>query len=54
MDEGSSGTGSSLGHPGKGNILLFPPPSPAGEHDGPMQWRERLGGVLKYSEREAA
>jgi putative transposase len=41
-------------HQGKGNILLFPPPSPEGEADGPLQCRERLGGLLKYYERKAA
>jgi hypothetical protein len=41
-------------HQGKGNILLFSSPSPEGEADGPMQCRERLGGLLKYYEREAA
>ena len=41
-------------HQGKGNILLFPPPSPAGEAGGPLQCRERLGGLLKYYERKAA
>src|SRR2546422_1243579 len=41
-------------HQGKGNILLFPRSSPAGEHDGTIQCRERLGGLLKYYEREAA
>jgi len=41
-------------HQGKGNILLFPSPSLEGTHDGPMQCRERLGGLLKYYAREAA
>ena len=41
-------------HQGKGNVLLFPRSSPAGENDGTMQCRERLGGLLKYYEREAA
>src|SRR5215831_11248620 len=41
-------------HQGKGNVLLFPRPSPAGEHEGTIQCRERLGGLLKYYEREAA
>jgi transposase InsO family protein len=41
-------------HQGKGNILLIPPPSIEGEADGPMQCRERLGGLLKYYERKAA
>ena len=41
-------------HQGKGNILLFSPTSPEGEADGPIQCRERLGGLLKYYERKAA
>ena len=41
-------------HQGKGNVLLFPPPSRAGEDDSPIHCRERLGGLLKYYAREAA
>jgi putative transposase len=41
-------------HQGKGNVLLFPRPSPAGKNEGSIQCRERLGGLLKYYEREAA
>jgi transposase InsO family protein len=41
-------------HQGKGNVLLFPSSSLAGGDDGPMQRRERLGGLLKYYERKAA
>jgi putative transposase len=41
-------------HQGKDNVLLFPLPRLAGEHDGRIQCRERLGGLLKYYEREAA
>jgi putative transposase len=41
-------------HQGKGNVLLFPSSSPTGGADGPMQCRERLGGLLKYYERKAA
>ena len=41
-------------HQGKGNVLLFPRSSPAGEHEGTIQCHERLGGLLKYYEREAA
>jgi putative transposase len=41
-------------HQGKGNILLFPRPSSADENEGTIQCRERLGGLLKYYEREAA
>ena len=35
-------------HQGKGNVLLLPRASPAGEHDGTRQCRERLGGLLQY------
>jgi putative transposase len=41
-------------HQGKGNVLLFPSSSPDRESQGPIQCRERLGGLLKYYEREAA
>jgi transposase InsO family protein len=41
-------------HQGKGNVLLFPPSSLAERHDDLIQCRERLGGLLKYYEREAA
>ena len=41
-------------HQGKGNKLLYPLPSPEGEDDGPIQCCERLGGLLKYYECEAA
>jgi len=41
-------------HQGKGNVLLLPSFSPASGDDGPMQCRERLGGLLKYYERKAA
>ena len=41
-------------HQGKGNVLLFPRSSPAVENDGTIQGCERLGGHLKYYEREAA
>ena len=42
-------------HQGKGNVLLFPPrqePTSCLEHS--VRCRERLGGVLKYYNREAA
>jgi hypothetical protein len=29
-------------------------PRPEGKNDGPIQYRERLGGLLKYYERKAA
>jgi transposase InsO family protein len=41
-------------HQGKGNLLLFPPVSPDAERAGPIQCRERLGGLLKYYAHEAA
>jgi len=41
-------------HQGKGNVLLFPAVRQDAEGQGPMQRRERLGGLLKYYEREAA
>ena len=41
-------------HQGKGNVLLFPSSRLADGDDGPMQCRERLGGLLKYYERKAA
>ncbi len=42
-------------HQGKDNVLLFPLPIPAvrGEQE-KVRCRERLGGLLKYYEREAA
>jgi putative transposase len=41
-------------HQGKGNVLLFPSVSHNTEREGSIQCRERLGGLLKYYEREAA
>jgi putative transposase len=41
-------------HQGKGNVLLFPAMSQGPAREGPMQCRERLGGLLKYYERKAA
>jgi transposase InsO family protein len=41
-------------HQGKGNVLLFPVVSPGTARRGPVQCRERLGGLLKYYEHEAA
>jgi hypothetical protein len=40
-------------HQGKDNRLLFPLPTARGEQD-KVQYRERLGGLLKYYERQAA
>lgn len=41
-------------HQGKGNVLLFPAVSQDPVRQGPVQCRERLGGLLKYYERAAA
>jgi putative transposase len=41
-------------HQGKGNILLFPSSSLNMGREGPIRCRQRLGGLLKYYEREAA
>jgi putative transposase len=41
-------------HQGKGNVLLFPAVSQGPAREGPIQCRERLGGLLKYYERKAA
>jgi transposase InsO family protein len=41
-------------HQGKSNMLLFPTVSPDVERAGPIQCRERLGGLLKYYTCEAA
>ena len=41
-------------HQGKGNVLLFPPSRADERRTGPIHSRERLGGLLKYYEYEAA
>src|SRR5262245_10576065 len=41
-------------HQGKGNILLFPSANHKHRRPGPMQCRERLGGLLKHYTCEAA
>jgi putative transposase len=41
-------------HQGKGNVLLFPAVSESPGREGPIQCRERLGGLLKYYARKAA
>jgi transposase InsO family protein len=41
-------------HQGKGNVLLLPPSRADARHPGPIHCRERLGGLLKYYEYEAA
>ena len=40
-------------HQGKGNILLFPLATDR-QRKGPVQCRERLGGLLRYYHREVA
>ncbi len=40
-------------HQGKGNVLLFPPDTDV-RRAGPVQCRERLGGLLRYYHQEAA
>jgi putative transposase len=40
-------------HQGKGNVLLFPRNANT-RRDGPVQCRERLGGLLRYYHQEAA
>jgi putative transposase len=41
-------------HQGKGNVLLFPLSSQDRGRKGPIRCHERLGGLLKYYEREAS
>jgi putative transposase len=41
-------------HQGKGNILLFPSSRQAQAREGRIRCCERLGGLLKYYDREAA
>jgi hypothetical protein len=41
-------------HQGKGNVVLMPSPRHRTEREGPIRRRERLGGLLKYYNREAA
>src|SRR6266446_6782351 len=41
-------------HQGKGNVLLFPTVSVDSDCQGPIQCRERLGGLLKYYHGDAA
>jgi putative transposase len=41
-------------HQGKGNQILFPSQTEARRNMGAVRCRERLGGLLKYYEREAA
>ena len=41
-------------HQGKENRILFPPQTKARGKEGAVRCLERLGGLLKYYEREAA
>ena len=41
-------------HQGKGNRILFPFQTKARRKEGAVRCRERLGGLLRYYEREAA
>jgi transposase InsO family protein len=41
-------------HQGKGNVILMPSLRSDQHHDGPVRCRERLGGLLKYYDCEAA
>jgi hypothetical protein len=41
-------------HQGKGNMILFPSDRPEQGREGSIHCHERLGGLLKYSDREAA
>jgi hypothetical protein len=41
-------------HQDKGNVLLFPSSRSSGKRKGLLQCRERLGGLLKYYEHDAA
>jgi putative transposase len=41
-------------HQGIGNIIPFPPSPVANDREGPIQWQERLGGLLRYDEKKAA
>ena len=41
-------------HQGLGNVIPFPARQAANDHEGPIGCSERLGGLLKYYERQAA
>jgi transposase InsO family protein len=41
-------------HQGKGNVVLMPVRGHVTTHDGPIRCRERLGGLLRYYDRDAA
>ena len=41
-------------HQGRGNVLLFPTSEQKDSAEGPVRFRERLGGLLRFYHREAA
>jgi hypothetical protein len=41
-------------HQGKGNVVLMPVPAHRARRAGPLRCRERLGGLLKFYDQEAA
>jgi putative transposase len=41
-------------HQGLGNVIPFPEPRAANDREGPIQCHERLGGMLKFYQRQAA
>jgi putative transposase len=41
-------------HQGKGNVILFPSTRPEQNQEGLVCCHERLGGLFKYYDREAA
>jgi putative transposase len=41
-------------HQGTGNVIPFPATQAANDREGPIQCHERLGGLLKSYDREAA
>jgi hypothetical protein len=41
-------------HQGKGNVMLFPSAQAEPGSEGTIEYRERLGGLLKYYHRKAA
>ena len=41
-------------HQGKGNVILFPCIRPDQDREGMIRCHERLGGLLKYYDRDAA
>lgn len=41
-------------HQGIGNVIPCPSSQPANDHEGVVHCHERLGGLLKYYDRQAA